>query len=102
MRWNGSGTRSNEPRTSGNDSGTSGTRPRTARNGRERLKSGNWTAADESETAVEQVFTNEPAQLAFLMPADASGPYVVLIRRRHPRGHGPLLEGKLSEPIVPA
>ncbi len=59
-------------------------------------------AADESERAVEQVFTNEPAQLAFLMPADASGPYVVLIRRRHPRGHGPLLEGRLSEPIVPA
>ncbi len=59
-------------------------------------------AADESETAVEQVFTNEPAQLAFLMPADASGPYAVLIRRRHPRGHGPLLEGKLSEPIVTA
>ncbi len=59
-------------------------------------------AADDSETRVEQVFTNEPAQLGFLMPADASGPYVVLIRRRHPRGHGPLLEGRLSEPIVPA
>ena len=58
--------------------------------------------ADGSETAVEQVFTNEPAQLNLLMPADASGPYVVLIRRRHPRGHGPLLESKLSEPIVPA
>ena len=59
-------------------------------------------APDASETAVVQVFTNEPAQLAFLMPADASGPYVVLIRRRHPRGHGPLLEGRLSNPIVPA
>ena len=59
-------------------------------------------ADDASETRVEQVFTNEPAQLAFLMPSDASGRYTVLIRRRHPRGHGPLLEGKLSDPIVPA
>ena len=58
-------------------------------------------APDASETRVEQVFTNEPAQLAFLMPSDASGPYTVLIRRRHPRGHGPLLEGRLSEPILP-
>ena len=59
-------------------------------------------AEDGSETGVEQVFTNEPKQVAFLMPAGAADPYVLLLRRRHPRGHGPLLEGRLSDPIVPA
>ncbi len=58
-------------------------------------------AEDQSETRVAQVFTNAPKQVAFLMPPDASGPYVVEARRRHPRGHGPLLRGRLSNPIVP-
>ena len=59
-------------------------------------------AEDGSVTRVEQVFANEPKQVAFLMPADAQGSYIIEIHRRHPRGHGPLLEGRLSTPIVPA
>ena len=58
-------------------------------------------ADDGTESPVERVVTNEPKQVLFLMPDAAAGPYRILIRRRHPRGHGPLLEGRLSEPIVP-
>jgi hypothetical protein len=57
--------------------------------------------ASGSATRVSQVFTNEPKQVAFLMPPDAAGPYTLELRRRHPRGHGTLLSGRLSEAIVP-
>ena len=54
------------------------------------------------ETRVERVVINEPKQVMFLMPDAATGSYHLRVRRRHLRPDGPLLEGRLSDPIVPA
>ncbi len=59
-------------------------------------------AASSAETRVELVAINSPKRMLFIMPADATGAYHVRVRRRHLRPDGPLLEGRLSEPIVPA
>ena len=59
-------------------------------------------AAGGAETRVELVAINTPKQVLFIMPTDASGAHHVHIRRRHLRPDGPLLEGRLSGPIVPA
>ncbi len=59
-------------------------------------------AAGGVETRVELVAINTPKQVLFIMPTDASGAYHVHVRRRHLRPDGPLLEGRLGEPIVPA
>ena len=59
-------------------------------------------AAGGAETRVELVAISTPKQVLFIMPTDASGPYRVHVRRRHLRPDGPLLEGRLSGPIVPA
>ena len=53
------------------------------------------------ETRMEQAFVVQPKQIMFLMPADAAGQYRLLVRRRHPAGHGELMEGTLEGPIVP-
>ncbi len=57
-------------------------------------------AAGGAETRVELVAISSPKRVLFIMPTDATGPYHV--RRRHLRPDGPLLEGRLSGPIVPA
>ena len=54
------------------------------------------------ETRMEQAFIVQPKQIMFLMPADAAGPYGVVVRRRHPKEYGDLLTGRLDEAIVPA
>lgn len=59
-------------------------------------------AAGGTETRVEQVTINAPKQVLFIMPTDATGSYHVHVRRRHLRPDGPLLEGRLTDPIVPA
>lgn len=53
------------------------------------------------ETRLEQAFIVEPQQIIFLMPGDAAGEYRLLVRRRHPAGHGELMEGTLKGVIVP-
>ncbi len=58
-------------------------------------------AAGGVETRVELVAINTPKQVLFIMPTEASGPLHVHVRRRHLRPDGPLLEGRLGEPIVP-
>ena len=58
--------------------------------------------AGSAETRVELVAINSPKQVLFIMPTDATGPYLVRVRRRHLRPAGPLLEGRLSEPLAPA
>ena len=59
-------------------------------------------AAGGTETRVELVAINSPKQVLFIMPTDATGPTHVHVRRRHLRPDGPLLEGRLGEPIVQA
>ncbi len=59
-------------------------------------------AAGGTETRVELVAINSPKQVLFIMPTDATGSYGIRVRRRHLRPDGPLLEGRLSEPLVPA
>ncbi len=59
-------------------------------------------AEDHTETRVELVAINSPKQVLYIMPSDASGSYYVIVRRRHERPDGPLLEDRLSEPLVPA
>ena len=51
---------------------------------------------------MELVIANQPKQVLFLLPTDVSGPYYVVVRRRHLHEDGPLLEDRLSVPIVPA
>ena len=57
-------------------------------------------AAGGIETRVELVAINTPKQVLFIMPTDATGLYHIHVRRRHLRPDGPLLEGRLGEPIV--
>lgn len=54
-----------------------------------------------AERRVEIVATLEPKTLVFIMPADATGPQRLLIRRRHPKGHGTLMTGWLHKTLEP-
>lgn len=42
-----------------------------------------------------------PKTILFLMPPAATGAYRLEVRRRWPRGHGPLLSGALAPPLRP-
>jgi len=57
--------------------------------------------ADGSEARINTGLDVEPSRILFNMPADASGVYWLEVRRRHPKGTGTLMTGRLEEPLEP-
>ena len=54
-----------------------------------------------SATRMTQVCVHEPSRVMFQMPYDAEGTYRLEVRRRHPKGKGNPLTGRLQYPLVP-
>lgn len=52
-------------------------------------------------TRIARVYTLEPTQVMFPMPDNTSGTYRLEVRRRHLKGKGNPVIGRMDEPVVP-